>query len=226
MTTKKHNSRTPPKKNNSGGNFHIEFKSDAQKLAWAAFQQHDVLFLIGPAGVGKSHLACAFAIEQLLNKTKKKITITRPIVEAGESLGFLPGEFTDKVYPYMLPIYDCLDRIVGRDNIFREKVNANLEIAPLAYLRGRTLHDSVCILDEAQNATKMQLKMFLSRFGENSKVIVTGDPSQSDLGGDDVALMDVMHRLQPITGVGVVQFKNNSIIRHPLVSEILKQLET
>jgi phosphate starvation-inducible protein PhoH len=171
-----------------------------------------------------THLAVAFAIEQLLSKKKKKIIITRPIVEAGESLGYLPGEFTDKVYPYMLPIYDCIDRLVGRENGLRERVDACLEVAPLAYLRGRTFHDAVCILDEAQNATKMQLKMFLTRFGENSKVVVTGDPTQSDLGGV-IALMDVMHRLQGITGIGVVQFKANSIVRHPLVGEILKHLE-
>jgi phosphate starvation-inducible PhoH-like protein len=208
-----------------GGNFHIEFKG-TQELAWAAFQQHEVLFLIGPAGTGKTHLAVAFAIEQLLSRQKKKIVITRPTVEAGESLGFLPGEFENKVYPYMLPIYDCIDRIVGRENAMRERVDANLEVAPIAYMRGRTFHDAVCIFDEAQNATKMQLKLFLTRFGENSKVICTGDPSQSDLGHNHNDLMDVMHRLQGLTGVGVVQFKANSIVRHPLVADIIKQLES
>lgn len=214
------------KKRSAPGSFHIEFKNDAQKLAWAAFQQHEVLFLIGPAGTGKTHLACAFAIEQLLNKTRKKLVLTRPIVESGESLGFLPGEFEEKVHPYMLPIYDCVDRIVGRENVFRERVDAAMEIAPIAYMRGRTFNDAVCIFDEAQNATKMQLKLFLTRFGENSKIIITGDPTQSDLGGDYVALMDVMHRLESVTGVGVVQFKENSIVRHPLVGEIIRRLET
>jgi phosphate starvation-inducible protein PhoH and related proteins len=129
--------KTTKKVSGKVGNFHIEFKNDAQRLAWAAFQQHDVLFMIGLAGSGKTHLACAFAVEQLLSKAKKKIVITRPIVESGESLGYLPGEFEEKVHPYMMPIYDCLDRIVGRDNGLRDKVNLGLEVAPLAYMRGR-----------------------------------------------------------------------------------------
>ena len=225
MMANKKMATTGASKKKASGNFHIEFKNDAQKLAWGAFQQHDVLFLIGPAGTGKTHLAAAFAIEQLLNRTRKKIVITRPIVESGESLGFLPGEFEEKVHPYMLPIYDCIDRIVGRDNALRERIDQNLEIAPIAYMRGRTFNDAICIFDEAQNATKTQLKLFLTRFGENSKVIVTGDPTQSDLGNEYVALMDVMHRLQNLTGVGVVQFKENSIVRHPLIGDILKALQ-
>jgi phosphate starvation-inducible PhoH-like protein len=220
-TKGKRNSRT-------GGNFHIEFKNDAQSMAWAAFQQHDVLFLIGPAGTGKSFLSCAFAIEQILNKEKRKIVITRPIVESGESLGYLPGEFENKVYPYMLPMYDCIDKLVGRpddNNGWRDKIDQSLEVAPIAYMRGRTFDDSVCIFDEAQNASLMQLKLFLTRFGENSKIIITGDPSQSDLGGTDVALTNVMNRLKDVPGVGVVQFKANSIVRHPLVGKIIENLE-
>ena len=211
--------------NSRSGTFHIEFKNDAQKLAWAVFQQHEVLFLIGPAGTGKSHLACAFALEQLLSKQRRKIVITRPIVESGESLGYLPGEFEEKVHPYMLPMYDVIDKLVGRDNAWREKVDNCLEVAPIAYMRGRTFDDAVCIFDEAQNATMAQLKLFLTRFGENTKVIITGDPTQSDLTASQVAMMDVMHRLQGLTGVGVVQFKSNSIVRHPLVSSIIERLE-
>lgn len=216
------------KSSKTGGNFHIEFKNDAQSMAWAAFQQHSVLFLIGPAGTGKSFLACAFAIERILQRESKKIVITRPIVESGESLGFLPGEFENKVYPYMLPMYDCIDKLVGHpddNNAWREKVDKAVEVAPIAYMRGRTFDDAVCIFDEAQNASMMQLKLFLTRFGENSKVIITGDPTQSDLGGGDVALTNVMNRLKDVPGVGVVQFKANSIVRHPLVSDIIEKLE-
>lgn len=208
----------------TGGNFHIEFKNDAQSLAWAAFQQHDVLFLIGPAGTGKSFLACAFAIQQILNKDKRKIVLTRPIVESGESLGFLPGEFEEKVHPYMMPMYDCIDKLVGVEGGWRDKIDNSTEVAPIAYMRGRTFDDAVCIFDEAQNATMMQLKLFLTRFGENSKIIITGDPTQSDIGGE-VALTNVMHRLSGVPGVGVVQFKANSIVRHPLVSKIIEKLE-
>lgn len=212
------------KASQTGGNFHIEFKNDAQGLAYAAFKQHDVLFLVGPAGTGKSHLACAFAIQQILNKERSKIILTRPIVEAGESLGYLPGEFEEKVLPYMMPMYDCINKLVGREGPWKDKVDQALEVVPVAYMRGRTFDDAICIFDEAQNATMMQLKLFLTRFGENSKIIITGDPTQSDLGGE-VSLVNVMHRLSGVTGVGTVQFKSNSIVRHPLVVKIIEKLE-
>jgi phosphate starvation-inducible PhoH-like protein len=209
----------------TGPNFHIEYKNDAQGLAYAAFKQHDVLFLVGPAGTGKSFLACAFACEQVLRKEKKKIVITRPIVEAGESLGYLPGEFEEKVGPYMMPMYDCIEKLVGREGPWRDKIDQALEVCPLAYMRGRTFDDAVCIFDEAQNATMMQLKLFLTRFGENSKIVITGDPTQSDLGGE-VALTNAMHRLSNVSGIGVCQFKANSIVRHPLVAKIIENLES
>lgn len=210
--------------NGGGGHFHIEFKNEAQSLAWAAFKKHDVLFLIGPAGTGKSFLACAFALEQILNKERKKIVLTRPIVESGESLGFLPGEFEDKVHPYMLPMYDCIDKMVGKEGPWRDKVDQSMEVAPIAYMRGRTFDDAVCIFDEAQNASMLQLKLFLTRFGENSKIIITGDPTQSDLVGK-VALVDVMQKLRGTEGIGVIEFKANSIVRHPLVGKIIEKLE-
>jgi phosphate starvation-inducible PhoH-like protein len=204
--------------------FHLEFKNPAQKVAWAAFEQHDVLFLLGPAGTGKSHLAVAFAVNEILARRKKRIILTRPIVEAGESLGFLPGTFDEKVNPYMLPLFDCLGKLVGWEGPQREVVDRCIEVAPLAYMRGRTFDDAICIFDEAQNASMIQLKLFLTRFGENSKIIVTGDPTQSDLPGSYVALSEVVNKLESVDGVGIVEFKENSICRHPLVGKIIQKL--
>lgn len=205
--------------------FHLEFLTPAQKIAWGAFDQHDVLFLLGSAGVGKSHLACAFAISEVLAKRKKKIVLTRPLVEAGEHLGYLPGDINEKTLPYMLPMYDCIKRAVGEEGPQKEIIDRAVEVAPIAFCRGRTWHDSVCIFDEAQNATKQQLKLFLTRFGENSKVIITGDPEQSDLRSSEQGLMDTVKKLEDLPGVGVIYFKPNSIVRHPLIAGILQRLK-
>lgn len=205
--------------------FHLEFLNQAQKMAWGQFDQHDVLFLLGPAGCGKTHLACAFAISEILAKRKKKCVLTRPIVEAGESLGFLPGTFDEKVNPYMMPMYDCIEKCVGREGPQRDIVNRCIEVAPIAYMRGRTFDNAVCIFDEAQNATVSQLKLFMTRFGENSKIIITGDPLQSDLPLHHQGLMHVVNRLEKLPGVGVLKFKANSIVRHPLIASILEKLE-
>jgi phosphate starvation-inducible PhoH-like protein len=205
--------------------FKLEFLNSAQKLAYEQFDKQDVLFLLGAAGTGKSHLACAFAISEVLAKRKKKIILTRPIVEAGESLGFLPGSFEEKVAPYMMPMYDCIERCVGREGPQRDIINKAIEIAPIAYCRGRTFHDAVCIFDEAQNATKMQIKLFLTRFGQNSKVIVTGDPNQSDIRGGEKTLIEIVNKLKDINGISVIHFNNDSIVRHPLIAEILNKLE-
>lgn len=228
--TKNSGKATPKKitkepKHVAGGshNFHIEFKNEYQSLAWAAFQQHDVLFLTGPAGSGKSHLATAFALEQVLNRKRKKIILTRPVVEAGESLGFLPGEFADKIQPYMMPLFDCIESMVGTEGLWKDRIDEAIEVAPIAFMRGRTFNDAICILDEAQNCSMMQLKLFLTRFGENSKVIITGDPTQSDIGGK-VALVEVMQKLKDVNGVGIVEFKENAIVRHPLVGRIIEKL--
>ena len=210
-------------KSGGGSRFHIEFLNASQKMAWALFQQHDVLFLIGPAGTGKTYLATAFAVSEVLQNSKKRIILTRPIIEAGESLGYLPGTFEEKVNPYMLPFYDCLFELVPNEEQ-RKIVEASLELAPLAYMRGRTFKKSICIFDEAQNATKKQLKLFLSRFSDNSKIIITGDPTQSDIGAAS-GLMDVLHRLETIPGVGIISFNKDSIVRHPMVSAILEKLE-
>lgn len=205
--------------------FHLEFKNQAQKMAWAAFDQHDVLFLLGAPGTGKSHLAMAFAISEILAKRKKKIVLTRPIVEAGESLGYLPGDINEKTLPYMLPLFDCMERCLGPAGPQRDIINKSVEVAPLAYMRGRTFPDAVCIFDEAQNATYAQLKLFLSRFGENSKVIITGDPMQSDLHPRDRALMHVVDKLSALKGIGIINFKASSIVRHSLIGAIMEKLE-
>lgn len=218
--TKKENTTIPMAKKN----FHMEFLNIAQKMAFSAFEQHDVLFLLGPAGTGKTHLACAFAISEIIAKKKKRILITRPIVESGESLGYLPGTFEEKVHPYMLPIYDCIGKLVGYEGNERERIDKCLEKAPLAYLRGRTFDNAVAVFDEAQNASYMQLKLFLTRMGENCKLVITGDPKQSDLRGE-VALMEVVKKLESEPGIGIVEFKSNSIVRHPLVGRILEKLE-
>lgn len=206
--------------------FHLEFLTPAQKLAWGAFDQHDILFLLGAAGTGKSHLGCAFAISEILAKRKQKIVITRPTIEAGGvGLGYLPGTADEKLHPYMLPLFDCMDRCLGPFSPQREAIAKSVEIAPLQFMRGRTFHDSVCILDEAQNCNFGEIKLFLTRFGQNSKVIITGDPMQSDLRPQDRALMKIVDKLSTLKGVGIIQFKSNSIVRHPLIASILEKLE-
>lgn len=218
---------TKPRQNRpttQGKDFHFELLNGTQKAAWAAFQQHDVLFLLGPAGTGKTFLSVAFAIKKILAKENQKIVLTRPIVEAGESLGYLPGDIQEKVNPYMMPIYDCMDQLIGKEGAHREKILQASEVAPLAYMRGRTFSNAVCLFDEAQNATKAQLKLFLSRLGQNSKIIITGDPNQSDLPGP-VALSDVVRRLSGKQGIGIVEFKSSAIVRHPLIASIMEALE-
>lgn len=205
--------------------FHLEFRNAAQQFAYAAYQQHDVLFLMGVAGTGKTFLATAFAINDIINRVRKKIILTRPVVESGESLGFLPGNFEEKIEPYMMPIYDCIDRLVPEGSPHRERVINSIEVAPIAYMRGRNFYDAVCIFDEAQNATKSQLKLFLTRFNENCKIIVSGDPKQSDLFAGETDLTQVVNALEPLKGVGVIKFKSDAIVRHPLVSAILDKLE-
>lgn len=205
--------------------FHLEFLNPAQKMAWGAFDQHDVLFLLGPAGSGKTFLACAFAVSEILAKRKNKIVLTRPVVEAGESLGYLPGTADEKVAPYMVPLVDCFDSMLGSEGPQRDIIDRSTEVAPLAFMRGKTFNNSVCIFDEAQNATKMQLKLFLTRFGKNSKVIITGDPFQSDLRPGEEGLMQTVKKLEDLPGIGVIHFKASSIVRHPLIASIIERLE-
>lgn len=166
----------------------------------------------------------AYAINEVLEKRRSQIVLTRPIVEAGERLGYLPGSFGEKVNPYMQPLYDTMDLLLGKFSPRREIINKSIVLAPLCYMRGRTFNDAICIFDEAQNATYSQLKLFLSRFGQNTQVVVTGDPQQSDLPFSPAPLVEVVGKLQGIKGVETIQFSNDDVVRHPLVSAILKKL--
>lgn len=202
----------------------LEFLTEQQRQAAELYKNNDILFLIGPAGSGKSHIAVAFAISEILEKTKEKVLLSRPVIEAGENLGFLTGSIAEKVAPYMLPLYDCLEKMCGIEgDPDRDFVNKRVELAPLAYLRGRTFSNAVCILDEAQNCTAAQLKLFLTRLGKNSKMIITGDPSQSDLGRNP-DLLKVVNRVKGIEGVAALEFTDDNIVRHPIIAQILKKL--
>jgi phosphate starvation-inducible PhoH-like protein len=208
----------------------VEFKprTKSQHEALKIIEQNDISFLIGSAGSGKTFLAMAYAINQILSGQKTKIVLTRPIVEAGEKLGFLPGTFGEKVNPYMQPLYDAMDALLGKYTAARDVINKSVVLAPLCYMRGRTFNDSICVFDEAQNATYTQLKLFLTRFGENSKVIVTGDPEQSDLYDfhehNYCALVEVYEKIQKIQGIGAIKFANSDVVRHPLIGKILNEL--
>lgn len=217
----KSNNKPPiPKKNKAA--MRLEYRTPSQKLAWESFNRHPVMFLSGPAGVGKTYLAMSFAISQLYENKIKKIVLTRPIKEAGESLGFLPGTFQEKVDPYMKPLFDSLEKFTGNDLNLKQDLASKIEIAPLAYLRGRTFDDSICIFDEAQNATAIQLKLFLTRMGENSKMIIDGDPTQSDI--KDSGFIDCMDKLEDCPGVGIIDFPPSSIVRNQYLQAILERL--
>lgn len=202
----------------------IKPRTKAQHKALQLIASNDISFLLGSAGSGKTFLAMAYAINEVLSQRRSQIVLTRPIVEAGEKLGFLPGTFGEKVNPYMQPLYDTMDLLLGKQSAKREIINKAVVLAPLCYMRGRTFHDAICIFDEAQNATYSQLKLFLTRFGENTQVIVTGDPQQSDLGEKTVALVEVTERLKDIAGIGITEFAASDVVRHPLISKILTRL--
>lgn len=204
--------------------FNIDPKNDQQKEALELIEKNDITFLLGPAGCGKSYLSIAFAVKEILTRKKKKIVLTRPVIEAGENLGFLPGTFEAKLAPYLVNLNCCIEKCAGTE-ILIEKVGKSLEVAPLAFLRGRTFENSICILDEAQNASFMQLKLFLTRIGEGTKMIINGDPSQSDLRGE-VALLKVVEKLKEIEGIGTLHMDDCSIVRHKLIAEIIKRLDT
>ncbi len=201
----------------------IRLKNLVQKTYVDAVKYHDIVFGIGPAGTGKTFLAVVMAVQALRNGVVKRIILTRPAVEAGESLGFLPGDLQEKVDPYLRPVYDALFQILGKSATERMMERGIIEIAPLAYMRGRTLDDAFVILDEAQNTTTMQMKMFLTRLGFNSKMIVNGDSSQIDLPGKvKSGLIDAKEKLSAVKAIDFVYFTAKDVVRHPVVAEIIK----
>ncbi|WP_260926610.1 PhoH family protein [Novosphingobium sp. 9] len=187
----------------------------------------DVIFALGPAGTGKTYVAVAQAVSQLMTGSVQRLILSRPAVEAGEKLGFLPGDMKDKVDPYLRPLYDALYDCMPPEQVERRLANGEIEIAPIAFMRGRTLADAFVILDEAQNTTREQMKMFLTRFGQNSRMVVCGDPRQVDIpGGDRMSgLADAVNRLEGIEGVAVTRFTAADVVRHPIVGRIVEAYE-
>ncbi len=187
---------------------------------------NDISFGVGPAGTGKTYLAVVYAVSLLKKGTIKRILLTRPAIEAGESLGFLPGDLKEKIDPYLRPLYDALYDMLGVKAVENYIENGIIEIAPLAYMRGRTLENCFCILDEAQNTTELQMKMFLTRMGFNSKMVITGDVSQIDLpNGKKSGLVNACHLLKNIEGIGITKFEKEDVVRHPLVQKVIDAYE-
>lgn len=204
----------------------IKAKTETQIEYVKIMSENDICFGIGPAGTGKTYLAVAFAISQLKKGIVKKIVLARPAVEAGESLGFLPGDFKEKIDPYLRPLYDALQDMLPTDQLKNYLERNIIEIVPLAYMRGRTLNNSYIILDEAQNSTNLQMKMFLTRIGPNSKAIITGDITQIDLPPrTESGLIQVEKILKNVEGVGFVYFKKSDVVRHKLVKDIINAYE-
>lgn len=200
----------------------IKAKTPTQKEYLHRAQKNDIIFAIGPAGTGKTYLAVAMAVAALKNREVAKIILARPAVEAGESLGFLPGDLTAKVDPYLRPLYDALDDMLPAEKLKTYLERRTIEIVPLAYMRGRTLHNAFVILDEAQNATAMQMKMFLTRLGNNSRAIITGDVTQIDLPSKTTSgLVQIQEVLKRIEGIDFIYFDKSDIVRHRLVKDII-----
>ena len=198
-------------------------RSKKQSEYIKALKENDVVMALGPAGTGKSFLAVSVAITLLMEKKVERVILSRPAVEAGEKLGFLPGDMKEKVDPYLRPLYDALYDLFGFEKIERKIQSGEIEIAPLAFMRGRTLKNSFAILDEAQNATSTQIKMFLTRIGENSKLVVNGDPSQIDLlNKSHSGLVRSKEVLKNINEIKIIEFDHNDVVRHPLVSKIIQ----
>ncbi|MSP82877.1 MAG: phosphate starvation-inducible protein PhoH [Alphaproteobacteria bacterium] len=201
-------------------------RSPTQAAFLRAMSEHELVFAVGPAGTGKTYLAVARAVATLTAGDVDRIILSRPAVEAGERLGFLPGDLRDKVDPYLRPLYDALHEMMPGDKVLRRMEDGDIEVAPLAFMRGRTLVNAFVILDEAQNTTPVQMKMFLTRLGENSRMVVTGDLSQVDLAtGTLSGLSDALSTLVEVPGVTVVQFSNADVARHGLVTRIVKAYE-
>jgi phosphate starvation-inducible protein PhoH and related proteins len=202
-------------------------KTFNQRTYVEALSNYDLVIGVGPAGTGKTYLAVAQAVADLKNSKVKKLILTRPVVEAGENLGFLPGDLKEKVDPYLVPLYDALYEMLGTETTNALIEKGIIEIAPLAYMRGRTLENAFVILDEAQNTTKIQMKMFLTRLGFASKMVITGDPSQSDLPKADASgLNQALALLQDLEDIKIIQFEKIDVVRHPLVQRILERYES
>lgn len=204
----------------------IRPKTLGQKKYVDAIKRSSIVFGVGPAGTGKTYLAVALAVYALKNKEIDKIILTRPAVEAGEKLGFLPGDMNEKVDPYLRPLFDALQEMMGQDAYLRHIERGSIEIAPLAYMRGRTLSNSFIILDEAQNTTKEQMKMFLTRMGENSRIVVTGDVTQIDLPKNvKSGMIDAIEVLDGVEGIEIVKLTEKNVVRHELVTRIIQAYE-
>ena len=198
-------------------------RSAQQAVYVDAVDQSDLVFGLGPAGTGKTYLAVAKAVESLVKGEVDRIILSRPAVEAGEQLGFLPGDMREKVDPYLRPLYDALHDMLPANQVAKKMENGEIEIAPLAFMRGRTLAEAFVILDEAQNTTPVQMKMFLTRLGQNARMMITGDLSQIDLpSGVTSGLRDAVSRLTGVTGISFVEFSEEDVVRHPLVARIIK----
>lgn len=207
-------------------NEYIKPRTETQFEYARQVKQNDIVFAIGPAGTGKTYLAVAFAVASLKNKEINKIILARPAVEAGESLGYLPGDLSEKIDPYLRPLFDALEDMIPHDKLKTYFERNVIEIVPLAYMRGRTLNNAFVILDEAQNSTSMQMKMFLTRLGVNSKAIITGDDTQIDLPGREVSgLIEIQKILRDIDDIAFVYFKKFDVVRHKLVKDIINAYE-
>ena len=205
----------------------IKARSENQQKLIKAYDQADMIFAVGPAGTGKTYLSIALAVKALKKKTVKKIILSRPAVEAGEKLGFLPGDMKDKIDPYLQPLYDALEDMLPQVKLQDMMEKHQLQIAPLAFMRGRTLSDAVVILDEAQNTTPAQLRMFLTRMGWNTKMIITGDTSQIDLPRSQKSgLVEALHILSNVEGICVVNLDQKDIVRHKLVTRFVEAYES
>lgn len=210
-----------------GGYSKVFPRSRAQSLYLRGLSEHDLTFSVGPAGTGKTYLAMAWALRELVTKSRRKLVLTRPVVEAGESLGYLPGDLVQKISPYLRPLYDAMEMLIPYETIRKLEESRAIEVAPLAYMRGRSLANCVVILDEAQNTTKEQMKMFLTRLGENTKAVVTGDVTQIDL--PRKAESGLVHALQVLSGVDgifVSRLDARDVVRSPLVRKIIEAYES
>ncbi|MEM1053285.1 MAG: PhoH family protein [Pseudomonadota bacterium] len=202
-------------------------RSATQITYMRSLARDDIIFALGPAGTGKTYLAVAQAVSQLMTGSVQRLILSRPAVEAGEKLGFLPGDMKDKVDPYLRPLYDALYDCMPPEQVERRIESGEIEIAPIAFMRGRTLADAFVILDEAQNTTREQMKMFLTRFGQNSRMVICGDPKQVDIpGGDRMSgLADAVGKLEDVEGFGTIRFSAADVVRHPIVGRIVEAYE-